>query len=631
MIKKGQRVDLGRLFTSGSKVMKSEKMFSVFKRKITESISSKEPDEILFFDLFAVNAIPKITIAEEILELFNANSYRDGSIFFYNASDELYTSLQQPMFSSKVMTRSFLIPFILTSGRWKWLGVPSDLIEDALNLLVRNQFLSSDFLQTYLNISDAQLELLRAVVDANPAFFIYDYKKAIMRCKFNVNDLLSLLIEKERDVIGRAFLDNDLILSGHFALPSGYHINKCVLTSHISRDQSLADRIYAQVVRHTWASSPDVVITSSLFSFMIGERIRKEQGQRVLNTFGYPIPRPRYGETTEPGERVFLLSDIYSTGSALNHIRKQVLSNQGIIIGAMSIVDAHGYGELDEVKSSIKLELQLKSEGKCPSCKQNKNFQFIDPFSCLPYKTPSSPKAPKGILEPNEFWNLLREKNAILGNKNEHVIYNGNHFTLFIETRKVLRDSIVSRELAASALSAVGPNFDAILIPKNEGALLLAHGIQKYLQHHFNISLEIIPCSKDHERNVFVVPDFIQKSLKNSSLLIVDDGANTGGTLLGLHFAVQAFKPKNIKYLVFLDRLFGTDRQNIQTILGSHYHCLFHLAVPVYREWDCPVCFEQESQAFYTRGQHDNPSEQILPSRSAGPRKVTKLIWEADR
>jgi orotate phosphoribosyltransferase/anti-anti-sigma regulatory factor len=631
VIKTGRRIDLGELFRSGDEGMLSEKVFTLFKKKIATGIKQSTSDEVLFLDLFEVNAIPKVTMAQELLKVLSDLRTKGKRIFFYNVSEEFYASLQQPLLSSSNTTRSNLIPFILLNGQWKWLGQTSDIVEASLNVIARNKFITTNFIRTINELSDAQLEFLRAVVDANPTYFIHNYKQGAIRCTFNINDVLDMIIATERKLITKAFDEYKLLLPGHYALPSGHHIDTCVLTSHISRYPRLSDRIYAQIARSVWAISPDFVITSSLFSFTAGEKLRNEQGQRVLNTFGYPVPRPRYGETTESCDRVFLLTDIYSTGASFNHIRKQVLANQSVIVGAMSVVDAHGVGGKDDVKSSIKLNLKLYPESKCPQCKDGKSFQFLDPFSCLPYRYQSRIKASKGILAPNKFWDLLREKDAIRGNTDEHLIYNGNHFTLFIETRKILRDESVARQLAAYALSATGPDFDAILIPKNEGALLLAHAIQEYLQHHFGHSPEVITCSKDHERNEFIVPDFIQKSLKDSSLLIVDDGANTGNTILGLHYAIEAFKPKSAKYLVFLDRLIGTDRQNIKAILKANYYCLFHLSVPVYREWDCPVCFVQENQAFYTRGQQDSPSEQLLPSRSAGPRRVTKLIWEADR
>ncbi len=567
-------------------------------------------------------------MAQEILSTLGDTT---GNILFYNVSEEFYASLQQPILSLGSPSRSNLVPFIFVDGQWRWLGLSNDVIEEALNVIVRNRFITTDFLRTHLEMSDSQLEVLKAVLDANPAYFTYDYRKGVVQSVFNINGLLNEIVERESKFLTKTFLDHGLLLDGHFLLPSGHHTNKCALTSQIPQHPDLFERIYSQVARYVWASAPNVIITSSLLSFMIGERLRKEQKKTVLNTFGYPIPRPRYGDSIENGERVFILSDIYSTGSAFNHIRKQVLANEGIIVGAVSVVDAHRRGVKDDVKSPIKLHVKLRTEQKCLDCKKGETIQLLDPFSCLPFQSPVTANAPKGLLEPDEFWNLLREKDAIKGTKENHLIYNGKHFTFYIESRKILRDPATSRELAARALSAIGPNFDAIVIPKNEGALLLAHAIQEYLQHHFGKSPDIITCAKDHEKNAFAIPALMHKSLRNSSLLVLDDGVYTGNNLLGLHYAVKSFKPKKIKYLVFIDRLFGTDRQNFKEILGPDYFCLFHLAIPVYREWDCPVCFEEESQAFYTRGQQDAPSEQMLPSRSAGPRIVTKLHWEANR
>ncbi|HEU0143404.1 MAG TPA: phosphoribosyltransferase family protein [Nitrososphaera sp.] len=622
-------IDLGQLFRTGREGMLSERMFSVFRKKISDTLGKRKDNKPLLFDLFGVNAIPKLSMAQKLQATFDSNPSLLSNVFFFNVSEEFYTSLQQPFLAqSAIPSRLKLLPFILLNGQWRWLGLLSREVEESLNLIIRNQLITTDFIQRLLNLSASQVEILKASVDANPSYFVYDYKKEIMKCAFNANKLLSNIIKYERKSLTKAFIDAGLLKSGHFLLPSGFHVDKCVLTSQVPQHPNLFKRIYAQVSRCIWVSAPDIVITSSLLSFMIGERLRTERNQQVITTFGYPIPRPRYGETISSGDRAFILTDIYSTGSALNHIRKQVFANQGIIAGAMSIVDAHGRGAKDNINASIKLNVPLKNERNCSNCESNTKLQLLDPFSCLPFDYVVKSKAPKSLLKQSEFWNMLREKDAI---RDEHLIYNGNHFSLFIKTRNILRDLSISRDLATRAISELGPNFDAILIPKNEGALLLAQAIQEFLRHHFGRTPAVITCARDHERNVFVIPKLMYKSLKNASLLVVDDGANTGHTLLGLHFSVEAIKPKKINYLVFIDRLFGTDRQSVDVILGSNYTCLFHLAVPVYREWDCPLCFAEESQSYYSHGQQVTQAEQLIPSRSAGPRRVTKLVWEADK
>jgi hypothetical protein len=157
----------------------------------------------------------------------------------------------------------------------------------------------------------------------------------------------------------------------------------------------------------------------------------------------------------------------------------------------------------------------------------------------------------------------------------------------------------------------------------------LAYSLQKYLQHHFERSPEVIPCSRDHEQNTFVVPDFVHKFLKNSQILIVDDGVNTGSTLLGLHYAVHQFKPKGVKYLAFIDRLFGTDRQTIRNVLGANYYFLFHLAVPVYREWDCPVCTLRESNSYY-RGSHTEKAEIAITRGNSNSPSAARITMETE-
>lgn len=611
-------LSLDSLLRSGGEAMVAEDLFGSLCAKLRKALARHEEGVTLFIDLFGLNVIPKVSMAEEILDIFGSYRPRLGNVFFYNTSASFYASLQQPLLSHNFFPSSLQVtPFILADGEWRWLGLSNDRIHGAVNTLVKRRILAENTIQHLFDISPLEIEIFRAVLEANPSYFAYDYKSRLAKTGFDAVHLVKETVRHEGRLLKKEFDECRVTEDGHFILPSGHHINKCVLISRVPQCPPIYERMYAQVSRMVWATAPDKVLTSSLVSFMIGERLRRDHGLKVIHTFGYPVPRPRYSETTAENERAFILTDIYSTGAAMNHLRKQVIASQGVVVGAMCLVDAHGRGEKDEVVSSIRLGIPLKKEGNCLRCKDEAPSYFLDPFSCLPFRPLPKMKVRPGVLGDNEFWSMAHENNAIT---DKHLIYNGNHFTIFVETRKMLRDPPAALELAARGLSTFGPNFDFILIPKNEGALLLAQAIQEYLQQHFGISPEVITCARDHERNGFIIPELGDKSFKGASVLVVDDGANTGHTLLGLHFAVRPFRPKRVKYLVFLDRLTGTDRQSIDHILGRDYLFLYHLGVPVYREWDCPFCLSRENQRYYSTGRQVTQKDVDVPLRSAGPR-----------
>lgn len=359
------------------------------------------------------------------------------------------------------------------------------------------------------------------------------------------------------------------------------------------------------------------MVTNSIASFLIGERLRSHPEYRVIHAFGYPFPRPRYGEEYRAGEAVFVLADIYSTGVSINHLRRQILTARAEPVDSFALVDAHGGAAKDGVRSAVELHIPLVETS--PDDPTSRHELLLDPFSCLPFSVGGDRRVETGLLDQRFFWRIATEKKAL---SQGHYVYNGGHFSLFVETRLILRDRNLLRDFVSRSLLAVGQRFDLILCPKNEGALLFAKAVQDYILDTLACRPpELIPVARDHERKLFRLPQPLRGQSEAPSVLLVDDGANTGQTLAGLYFAAEILRPRRLRAVVFLDRLVGTDRQIIRRLLGNKYKPVFHLPIPVYREWDCPVCISAESQFHYSGGERSGAA---LTLRAGPPRALSE-------
>jgi orotate phosphoribosyltransferase len=561
--------------------------------------------QYLLIDCLGVNPLPKAASSRILIDFLGTMPSPKGPIAFYNVGPDLYSSIADP-FAKELRRHLFyrLFPFILIDGRWRWLGL-NESLEDELNQVLRDDGVTSfgSGKNRWLAYADRNRQVIAVdPVGGRPLFTA------------SPRNVLSEIVRHEQTLLTQTFraARPAIMVRGLYTLPSGFHVDRYIATFRFTELPGFTERVLAIVARELWLRRVDTIATFSLYSFLLSERLRAMCGVRVIHTFGYPFPRPRYDEVFRQGERVFVMTDIFSTGASMQNLTRLLASYGALVAGACAVVDAHGRAEKANVQSFVQLKIRLLR--KVP---KRRSGVAVDPFTCLPYALARRGKTRIGIV-PSGWMSYALEKSCAA--RQGHFSYNGNHFGLFVDTRAILRDTACASYLAGQAVRALGGDFDLIVVPKNEGALLLATAVQRLVMQQFGKDLPVVACSRLHEENRFVMPLGVRGGRK---ILVLDDGANTGHTLLGLADAVQALRPASVRFLVFLDRLIGSDWFAVRRILKDDYACLYHLAVPVYRVWDCPLCLALETQELRRYGQvREQSGPTIQPARALGPRPV---------
>jgi orotate phosphoribosyltransferase len=545
-------------------------------------------------DFFETNPFPKLTTAQRFIALLTKQNSRRKPIILANVTPELFVSLAQAFLANTPVLTGFAVwPVIATDGSWRCLSALPGAIPSALAEVVRETGCSVGDLADRFALSESERQILIATCDANPNVFRYKAHDNTIHSVFRVADILDALLRYERKRLGDT-VARRVIASGHFLLPSGLHADAIVQTYVLLQDPMLFSLVCTQIARHIWAAGPDVVMTFSNTSFLVAERLRRQQPFAIIHTFGYPAPRPRHGDHIREGQRVVILADIYSTGASLNHLRRLVVERGGSVAATIVVADAHGQANRDGVTSLFAFKVHTVTPGRCRRCRTNEPLEPVDPYSCLPY-APSRATIRLALLSQAIFWRLVRDHDAV---RVGHRLLNGSHFDVFFEMRKVLRDQAARRELAAAAMANLPPVVDIITCPKNEGALLLASAVAEYLEHQRGTQPIVITASRDHANKKFVFPKLLHKRARGATILVLDDGANTGETLLGMHVALRDAGAASLHYLVCIDRLVGSDAEVVNAVLGRSVQALFHVPIPVYRAWDCPVCIRNAEQAY---------------------------------
>jgi orotate phosphoribosyltransferase len=551
-------------------------------------------DATIILDFFDTNPFPKFVTAQRFITLLKKQAGRRHPIILANVTPELLVSVAQPFLANTPVLTGFAVWLVIgTDGAWRCLSSLPQTVADALIHVIRNGSYPIRDLLDRVGADETVRQMLMAACDANPSLFRYKSRDESIHLAFDLVAVLEDLLRYERkrlsDVVARR-----VIAPGHFLLPSGLHAEAIVQTFTLPQDEVLFGRVCAQVARYIWAAAPDVLLTFSNTSFLIAERLRALGGFGVVHTFGYPKPRPRYEDRLRAKQRVVILADIYSTGASLNHLRRLVLAAGAVIEATIVVADAHGGAARDGVSGLFRFRTRATAPAHCRLCRAGKRLQPVDPYSCLPYSPPNIHRR-TATLSQEVFWRLVREHDAVhIG----HRLMNGTHFDVFFEMRKVLRNAEARRTLAAAAMANRPPHVDMIACPKNEGALLLASAIGEYLERQGGTAPLIVTTSRDHAHKLFVLPKLLRSRAKGASVLVVDDGANTGETLLGLHFALKGVGAALIRYVVCLDRLVGADEECVSALLGSSYEPLFRVPIPAYRAWDCPVCIRNAEQDY---------------------------------
>jgi orotate phosphoribosyltransferase len=169
------------------------------------------------------------------------------------------------------------------------------------------------------------------------------------------------------------FVDTGALLRGHFRLSSGLHSDTYLQCARLLQWPSRAEAAGRELAGKLREFSPQVVVSPALGGLIIGHETARALGTRFVF-----VERPegafilRRGFGLEPGERVAVVEDVFTTGKSTREAAAAAEKAGGVVVAVGSVVDRGLPPDAFAVpaRSLLSLAVPAWPEAQCPLCRK---------------------------------------------------------------------------------------------------------------------------------------------------------------------------------------------------------------------------------------------------------------------
>ncbi len=147
----------------------------------------------------------------------------------------------------------------------------------------------------------------------------------------------------------RVFEESGALLSGHFVLTSGYHSDRYFEKFHVLRHPQHVETLCRELAERARQTRPDVVLGPTtlgvLLAYEVAKHLRTPAAYAEKAPPGAPTTRMlRRPEHVAPGQRVFVVDDILTTGGSIRECLELVSAIGATPCGVGVLVDRSAGG-----------------------------------------------------------------------------------------------------------------------------------------------------------------------------------------------------------------------------------------------------------------------------------------------
>ena len=172
------------------------------------------------------------------------------------------------------------------------------------------------------------------------------------------------------------FTQTGAYLQGHFRLTSGLHssgyLQSALVLQHPRYAERLGKGLATALLGLVSEEVPDLVISPALGGLIIGHEVARALGVRFLFTERDADRRMslRRGFALTPGERVFVVEDVITTGGSTKEVIEIVRAAGALPVAAGSIIDrSGGAADLGIPRAALEtLTVPVFEPAACPLC-----------------------------------------------------------------------------------------------------------------------------------------------------------------------------------------------------------------------------------------------------------------------
>lgn len=443
---------------------------------------------------------------------------------------------------------------------------------------------------------------------------------------------------------------------GHFRLFSGKHSNLFV-ESRLLLEQTRIVRGIARLIAKRVTEPPQVIVSYSITGAILVYNLIRYffRNSEMVICSDYDNVEPKIGEDVDlVGKTVMIVTDVVSDGKLVQGIADFVSARGGRIVEIAGILGA------SEVPPAVSLPTKPISPsllttfpvervlpGDCEQCEGNVPLTEIDRFSMSPLWT-SVPESREvatdseekpSYVKPRErqIFGTVRSEMEQIGDwldlleldptvfEERHTVRGKNHFTHYCYTERILA-SLQTRRVIESTVSKLfsSANFriTTLVHPANLGATLLAQVIVTRLPYHTRVvSLPSRSLQKPPRG-----PRSFRPAMQGGDILLVDDSANSGDTLLSMMTFLNQQGCSPCGAFVLIDRLSSEARDRFKQA-QFEVSSVLRVNVPSYAKESCPLCRESDRLKSELNSCFDDGYRHYLAGRIADLEPVVFSIY----
>lgn len=173
----------------------------------------------------------------------------------------------------------------------------------------------------------------------------------------------------------RIFEESGALLFGHFVLTSGYHSDRYFEKFHVLRHPQHVETLCRELAERAKETRPDVVMGPTTLGVLLAYEVAKHLNLPAAYAEKAPLGAPtarmlRRPEHVLPGQRVFVVDDILTTGGSIRECVELVSAQGATLCGVGVLVDRAGggvtFGENVPVLSLVTLSVEKWAPDQLP-------------------------------------------------------------------------------------------------------------------------------------------------------------------------------------------------------------------------------------------------------------------------
>jgi len=614
----------------------TQESYDSFLDKLDETVRPLGEDDIVFIDFSGIS-----WDKNSLTELLRKIMYLQGEIliicFNINFShlrlltefENVFLSKHRPIKEGDIR----ITPFVDIRGRAFFLGCQSGYQLDLLKQL----FEVGEVDLTVVKDSFESEKIARFVLKNRHIIRRAGNRLKIRASMMSFSELFNEVIENQvKYVFENPPQGLTIVHKGLFHLPSGKYATKFLQLGHLFQVGNWARLLsYAVIMkihlRYLGNVNIDFILGCTASASPLIEHIAEglslenDEYSLCIETYVDSSDHPDFEEIPE-GNNILIVTDVISTGGLIERMVEAVLKRKANPVAIAAIVDTRKVFESPIGIDGSKVEVfalyhdfiykdsrpfHYNGKGQLSFISSEKEVVEIDPITATPcYEIPSSPPA---IIEPEDFFKkYLQESFATI---NRHVVTGGTHFCFYVDTREIFQNEQVRSVLIRNMIDNLQKEFKrklpddlTILYPWGSNAAYATPFLASKIKKTFsikNVITRYIFRTKSKQGWRFGNPDKNYESvIRNKTVLIWDDGSNSGDTLSQLVDYACSFNPQRLLVYILISRFEPFYRNYYQRITSYKGRggkivpikivFVTSLDLPTYKPNNCPVCKKLE-------------------------------------